>query len=203
MPLNQKRASVQVWDLAVRCFHWSLPVALIIEFATEEGPESLHLQTGYLVLALVLFRLLWGFVGSRYARFGSFVTPPTAVVDYLKKFANGSQSRYLGHNPAGGLMVILLLASLLVTSLSGLMEYNSGRETLENTSLLILVDPAFENKNNTTETLWSEIHEVLSGLTLALVFFHVLGVVVTSLLHQENLIDPMLTGANLWHRRTP
>ena len=109
--------SVAVWDLPVRLFHWSLVVLLVIAWSTAQAGLSwmpYHLWTGYAILTLILFRLLWGIFGSRHARFSDFIGPPGAAWRYARQLAAGRHPFYLGHNPLGGYMVALLLTLVLI-----------------------------------------------------------------------------------------
>ena len=117
------RNSVTVWDPLVRLFHWSLVSAFFIAYFTEDDLLDLHVYAGYFIAGLLSFRLIWGFVGSRHARFSDFVKRPGEVWAYLKSLLTLHPKRYLGHNPAGGAMVIGLLVSLLLTTLSGVAIY--------------------------------------------------------------------------------
>ncbi len=166
-------ATVPVWDPLVRVFHWSLAALFAVAFVTGDELERLHIAAGYAILALVALRLVWGFVGPSHARFASFVRGPRAVLAYLKDTARLRAPRHLGHNPAGGAMIIALLALLAATGGTGYMM--------------------------TTDAYWGaewveEVHEVLANLTLVMVALHVLGVLVASFEHGENLIRAMVTG---------
>lgn len=166
-------AGIKVWDPFVRIFHWSLVVLFAVAFLTGDEFEWLHLWAGYAIAALVAARIVWGFVGTRYARFSSFVRGPRAVASFLKQSIRLEAPRYIGHNPAGGAMVLALLAMLAGLSVTGhLMTTDAywGSETLE------------------------EVHEVLAYATLGLVGLHVLGVLIASLEHGENLVRSMITG---------
>lgn len=163
---------VRVWDPFVRVFHWGT-VALF--FATFFSPDYkwLHEPLGYTVLGLVVARILWGLVGSRHARFTDFVHRPRTVMAYLRQLRTGDAPRYLGHNPAGGAMVALLLVMLVVVAGSGWMT-----ET----------DRWFG-------VPWVDhLHHISAHLLLILVGVHVTGVVVSSVLHRENLVRAMVTG---------
>src|SRR5262245_25660248 len=111
-------ATIKVWDGVVRAFHWSLVAAIAVAYLAEEG-EPLHNAAGYIALGLVAIRIAWGFIGPRYARFADFVKSPTGVTRYLLEMARGHPRRYLGHNPAGGAMVVALLAMVALTAGSG------------------------------------------------------------------------------------
>ncbi len=114
-----------VWDPMIRIFHWSLVAAFVVAYLTEDEMMTLHVYAGYLIAGLLVFRVIWGFIGPRHARFSNFVYTPAEVLGYLKDMASGHPPRYLGHNPAGGAMIVLLLASLLVTGCSGLVLYGA------------------------------------------------------------------------------
>lgn len=178
---------VRVWDPLIRVFHWSLAGAFFVAFLTEDESQNLHVWAGYTVFGLLAFRLVWGLLGSRYARFSSFVTPPRQALAYLLQALTLKAPRHLGHNPAGGAMIVLLLASLLVTTVSGLALYGADAWQGPLAGLLHNVDDAWIE-------VFEETHEVFANLTLALVLVHVLGVVWESLLHRENLVRAMITG---------
>ena len=110
---------IKVWDIFVRVFHWSLAAAFIVAYVTEEELLSLHVVAGYAVAGLIALRLLWGFVGTRHARFSDFVYRPAAVKVFVKDTVHLRARRYLGHNPAGGAMILLMLVSLVLTGITG------------------------------------------------------------------------------------
>ena len=177
---------IKVWDIFVRAFHWSLVASFTIAYATEEEWLSLHLAAGYAVAGLVLLRLLWGVIGTRYARFSDFVYRPAEVRAFLRDTLRLRARRYIGHNPAGGAMILLMLASLTLTSLSGVALYGMG----ESAGPLAMLG---ESWGRFTEPM-EELHEFFASVTLLLVLVHVAGVLVESLIHRENLIKSMLTG---------
>jgi cytochrome b len=178
---------VDVWDPAVRVFHWSLVIAFAIAFVTEDEWLSLHVQAGYTVLGLVTFRILWGFIGPAHARFSNFVMSPSQVVSYLKDTLRLRGRRYIGHNPAGGAMIVLLLLSLLVASFTGLALYG-----VENQAGPLA--GWFTGRIPLGEEGWEEVHEFAANFTLFLVLVHVAGVLIESFLHRENLVGAMFTG---------
>lgn len=177
---------IKVWDLFVRVFHWTLVAAFATAYVTEDGLEQVHVLAGYTVLALVLGRVVWGFVGSRYARFSDFVPTFTDLRRYLGGMLRGHPTHYVGHNPAGGAMIIALLVSLLLTTLTGLATYGGEGEG----PLAGLVWQLGVNAEDDFE----DLHEFFANLTLLLVAVHVAGVLAGSLLHRENLIRAMFTG---------
>jgi len=212
-PLSSTRetiqAEVRVWDLLVRLGHWTLVLAFTIAWFTGEDESRLHLWSGYAIAAVVALRLCWGLVGTRYARFTNFVRGPRAVIAYLRGLLSGTAPRYLGHNPAGGAMTVLLLLALAVTTVSGMMVYaieeNAGplagfvasRDTTPPAVSLPAAraeDDEHRGHGEDSEEFWEEIHEVAANLCLALIILHVLGVVASSLAHHENLPRAMVTG---------
>src|SRR5664279_1276828 len=114
-------ASVRVWDPFVRIFHWSLLVAFTIAWLTGDELKRMHETTGYVILGLVAFRLVWGLIGSTHARFTDFIYRPRTVIGFVMDTIALRAKRYVGHNPAGGAMVIALLAMLVVTCATGVM----------------------------------------------------------------------------------
>lgn len=178
--------TIPVWDPLVRTFHWTLVPAFVIAYLSGEEILDLHVLAGYLIGGLVGFRVLWGFVGTRHARFSDFVRSPATVRDYLRSLISGRPQHYLGHNPAGGAMVVLLLILLALTTLSGLAFY--GAKELAGPLAFLSAYPLFASHG------FKELHEVCANLTLTLVAVHVAGVLVSSLLHRENLVRAMITG---------
>src|SRR5688572_8747399 len=113
--------TVRVWDPAVRIFHWGLVTAFVTAWISAEESQSIHEIAGYVVAGLVAFRVVWGIVGSRHARFADFVRAPATVLRFLSETIKFRAPRYLGHNPAGGAMVVALLIALVVITGSGFM----------------------------------------------------------------------------------
>ncbi|BAN69279.1 cytochrome b/b6 domain-containing protein [endosymbiont of unidentified scaly snail isolate Monju] len=179
--------TIKVWDPLVRIFHWSLVAGFFVAYLTEDDFMTLHVWAGYLVGGLVAFRIVWGFIGSKHARFSDFVRPPGEVIAYLKAELAGRARRYLGHNPAGGAMVVALLLSLVLTVVTGLIIYGGDECAGPLASYLCGTGEAFDE-------LGEEVHEFFANLTLLLVVLHVVGVVLSSRLHGENLVHAMLTG---------
>ncbi|WP_181918919.1 cytochrome b/b6 domain-containing protein [Wenzhouxiangella sediminis] len=195
MSAERNMTSVKVWDPIVRFGHWLLVAGFFTNYIMEDEVMTLHVWIGYTLLAIVLFRVLWGFVGTEHARFGDFVRSPAAVVYYLRNLFTGLAKHYLGHNPAGGIMILLLIACMIALAFSGLVLYaveeNAG-------PLAGWVVEAGEGVSGALwaadEHFWEETHEVLVNVMLGLVIIHVLGVVVSSRLHRENLVRAMVTG---------
>ncbi|MDH5612938.1 MAG: cytochrome b/b6 domain-containing protein [Gammaproteobacteria bacterium] len=201
---------VPVWDILVRIFHWSLVLAFTIAYLTEDDLEDLHVYAGYVVLGLISFRVVWGFIGSRYARFSNFIYSFTEIKTYISSLLTDKPKHYLGHNPAGSVMILALLASLFATTLSGVKVYGvQGYGPLaDNSAEFAIISEAHahgdnkheDDKNGTKkeeseeEKFWEEIHEFFSNFTLLLIFIHIAGVVVASRIHGENLVKAMFTG---------
>lgn len=175
----------KIWDPAVRVFHWTLVIAFLASWLAGDDLQALHVYSGYLIGLLLAFRLIWGFIGSRHARFTDFVRRPSAVLDYFKQAVRLKAPRYLGHNPAGGAMVVALLASLTITVVSGISLYAA-------TDFAGPLAGVF--RGGFAADVLEELHEFGANLTLALVAMHVIGVLFSSLAHRENLIRAMITG---------
>src|SRR5579872_665220 len=161
-----------VWDPFVRIFHWCT-VGLVAVAFFSDADRAVHDTAGYAVLALVLARIAWGLVGSAHARFRDFLAPPGRILAYLRDIPAGRARRYIGHNPAGGAMIVAMLVLLLITAGSG---------WLSETDAFFGIS-------------WvSHLHHRSAHLLLVLVGLHVLGVVLSSVLHRENLLLAMITG---------
>jgi cytochrome b len=190
----------KVWDPAVRLFHWALVLFFTVSYLTGETGSLIHVYSGYVVLVLLLFRFVWGLIGTRYARFGDFVKGPAQVWRYTHSLFNGNPIHYQGHNPLGGWMVLALLLSLALSVWSGLELYaTEGRGPLAgNTPVLINTAAASEVEDEGGHArgheTWEEVHEAFANLTLLLVMLHIIGVPITSRLHRENLVKAMITG---------
>jgi cytochrome b len=178
---------VRVWDPLVRMFHWGLAGSFAIAFLTEDDLLALHVWAGYLILGLIFIRVLWGFVGTRHARWSDFVKQPAEIFTYLKAIIRSRAARYLGHNPAGGAMVVALMLSVTLTGLSGLAVY--GAQELSGP-----MAPLLSGLSEGWAHALEDIHEVVANLTLLLVLLHLAGVALASLQHRENLVRAMITG---------
>lgn len=174
---------IKVWDLPLRIFHWLLVAGFFVAYLTEDDLLTVHVWAGYLVAGLLLFRLVWEFVGNEYARFSSFLCSPAQSIDYVKDLIALKTKRYIGHNPAGAAMIVLLLVSLTMTVLSGLAVYGADQAAGPLASI-----------GSSNEKLWEEVHEFFANFTLLLVVFHVLGVAIESYIHHENLARAMVSG---------
>jgi len=183
---NETSDQVRVWDGFVRLAHWLLVAGFLIAYFTEDDALTVHVWAGYLVGLIVLLRVAWGFVGPEYARFSSFAYGPGKAVRYLFGLLRRHGERYLGHSPAGGAMVILLLICLAATVWSGLTVYAYDRGAGPLAGLFI--------KGGAEEDFWEEVHEFFANFTLVLVGLHVAGVALASFAHRENLVRAMVTG---------
>ncbi|SEJ83704.1 cytochrome b/b6 domain-containing protein [Paraburkholderia diazotrophica] len=164
---------ILVWDLPVRLFHWLMAACFAGAFLTAESEHwrLVHVTLGYTVGGLVLFRLVWGLVGTRYARFASFIGGPSSVWRYLRGVARAHPDRHVGHNPAGAIVIVAMLTLACALTLTGWTAYNDvGGEWL------------------------NELHEGIANVMLALVGVHIAGVIASSWLHRENLIGAMVSG---------
>jgi len=174
---------VKVWDLPLRIFHWLLVVGFFIAYLTEDDLLTVHVWTGYLVAGLLVFRLIWGFIGNDYARFSNFLCSPAKSIAYLKDLIALKTQRYIGHNPAGAAMIVLLLVSLLATVITGLAVYGADQAA-----------GPLAGIGSANEKMWEEVHEFFANFTLVLVVVHVAGVAIESYIHRENLARAMVHG---------
>ncbi len=195
---------IKVWDPLVRLFHWSLVAAFVIAYLTGDELEEVHVLAGYFIAGLVVFRLIWGVIGTQHARFSDFVFRPATVIAYLKDILAFRAKRYIGHNPAGGAMVIALLISLSLATLSGMklyaVEENAGPlaviqlDNISPVATAMADEDEDEHDEGEEESVWEEVHEFFVNFTLLLVLVHLAGVALSSVAHGENLPRAMVTG---------
>jgi cytochrome b len=167
---------ILVWDLPTRLGHWLLAGSFVVAWLTGDSEEwrLVHALAGGTMVAVALFRLVWGFAGTTHARFGQFVRGLPAALAYLKSLLEHAPQHFTGHNPAGGWAIVLLLSLTLITAVPGWLTYQDiGGEWLE------------------------ELHEGTATVMLGVVLIHLAGVVVGSLAHRENLARAMVTGIKL------
>jgi cytochrome b len=164
---------ILVWDMPTRVFHWMQALSFGAAYLTafSERLRNYHVALGYIMLGLLVFRLLWGFVGTRYARFRSFLFNPKEVTVYLLAMFKGKAGHYLGHNPVGSVSVLLLLALGMFICVTGVMA-------LQDDASDIVVD----------------LHGLATDVMLGVIVLHIIGVLISSILHRENLVRSMLTG---------
>jgi len=186
--MQSENGQIKIWDLPVRLFHWSLVVGFVLAYLSAEvGILDAHVLIGYCLIALLVFRVLWGFIGSQYARFNSFLFSPAETLAYIKSIRAGHPAHYYGHNPAGALMVFGLLALLAAIFMSGLVtlatvDYEGP--------LLFLANQVGDD----TSYFFRHAHDFFVDIALLLIPLHLLGVVAGSLQHKENLARSMVTG---------
>lgn len=178
---------IKVWDPFVRIFHWTLVLSFFVAYISEEDFLDIHVFAGYTVLALVLSRLIWGLIGTHHARFGDFIYSPKTIKHFIKDTLLLKAKRYLGHNPAGGAMILLMIISLLITTVTGIAVYGAEEQAGPMSSW-------FSQDHKFWGEVLEETHEFFANFTLLLVFIHVAGVIIESLIHKENLIKSMITG---------
>ena len=196
--------TVRVWDRFVRVFHWALVAAFTAAyFLSEDETLTLHTWAGYTVASLVLARIVWGLIGPRHARFSNFLYRPSTALSYFKNLLLFRAERYVGHSPAGGMMVAALLISLLLTTFSGMAYYGTRSETdavatfvsrdvigLEPVAPALYKGKMRDRGNHDVK----ELHETFANITIFLIFAHIGGVVLASFAHRENLVRSMVTG---------
>ncbi|HQT76984.1 MAG: cytochrome B [Rhodospirillales bacterium 20-64-7] len=223
IPVSTKRLNertVAVWDPVVRYGHWALVLAFAAAYLSGEeeagGADALHVWSGYIVGVIVAVRVVWGFIGPRYARFSDFIYGPAQIVRYLNDLVRGRGRRYLGHSPAGGAMVIALLVCLTGTVGTGLVAYGQAGKGPLAAVVPAIVTPSHADEDGHGASLPSpatrdaasaalaesereggtvgELHDLFANVTLALAVLHVLGVGLASFMHRESLVKAMIFG---------
>lgn len=210
---------VRVWDPLVRIFHWTLVIAFAVAYFTEDDLLTVHVWAGYVVGALIVLRLIWGFVGPRHARFSDFLYRPATILRYVRDLLLFRAPRYIGHSPGGGAMVIVLMLVLAATGISGLILYGAKEHAGPLAGFFIADAAAPGRPAGPPATIGmpigaspaspvatrrrprsafvrtvEEIHELLANFALALVILHIGAVVLASFVHRENLARAMVTG---------
>jgi cytochrome b len=170
---HDRKKTLRVWDPLVRIFHWSLVASFATAWFSSSSRDDFHQWVGLIAAGLITFRLIWGFVGTPYARFKQFIRSPLDVIRYVLAILRNSEARYIGHNPAGGLMVFALLLGIAATATTGYLM--------------------------TTDTYYGDdfmqgLHSICANGMLVLIALHVGGVILASHRHKENLIKAMITG---------
>ena len=178
--------TVNVWDLPTRLFHWTLVVLMIIQWWSAENSDTMdwHLRGGYVVLTLVLFRLIWGFMGSDTARFSDFLRGPGAALAYVKALVRGETPLYLGHNPMGGWSIVALLTLLLIQTGTGLFANDD----------ILIEGPLYDWVSKSASDWLTTVHKLNFNLLLLVIAVHISAVLFYLLVKRENLIHPMLSG---------
>ena len=182
---NRTQREVYVWDPFVRAFHWTLVAAFTVAYLlTGEDVLKVHVWAGYLVGALVVARVIWGFVGPEHARFSDFVYSPGASLRYVRDLVLFKAERHLGHSPGGGAMIVVLLAFLAATVITGLVVYGGDQQA----------GPLAGMFTKDFGESFEEVHELIANITLALVVAHIAAVILASFVFRENLARAMITG---------
>jgi cytochrome b len=179
--------SVRVWDLPTRLFHWILTILIAMQYATGQfGVLDMrwHYWLGYATLALLVFRISWGFIGSQTSRFSEFLRGPATVFRHVSSYLYKNPQSDIGHNPLGGWSVLIMLACVLAQAISGLF---TSDEISEN-------GPFVGQVAETTTRLMTRVHHWNQSLLLLLIAFHVAAVLLHLLLKHDNLITPMFNG---------
>ena len=178
---------VPVWDLGVRFFHWALVILVAGAVTTIKLDRlDLHVWCGYGVLSLLIFRILWGFIGGTHARFASFIAGPGKVFAYMKgMFSRGGHESGLGHNPLGALSVLAMLLDLLFQAVSGLFTNDED---------FAFEGPLYKWVGNSISNTLTSLHHANEWVIYTLVGLHVLAILFYALFHRENLVKPMLSG---------
>jgi len=181
---TQDQPRTTAWDLPLRLFHWALVGAVVTSVVTgKTGDMDIHMLSGFTILTLVLFRIAWGFAGGRHARFGDFVRGPGTVIGYLRSQAGGGGPNFVGHNPAGGLSVLAMLAVLALQTGTGLF---ANDDILTEGPLMKFID-----KDTSDFVTW--VHYLSSNALIVLIVLH-LSAIALYRFRGENLVWPMITG---------
>jgi cytochrome b len=175
--------TIRVWDLPVRLFHWALALSIVLGIIfVKIGGNAIewHAYCGYVTLTLVMFRIIWGFVGSWHARFLNFVPSPKRLIAYLRGQTDGG----LGHNPLGAFSVLALLLTVLIQALTGLFADDD----------IFFQGPLAKYASNSTVAFLTSVHHFNQYIIFALIGLHLLAIVYYLLVKKDNLIKPMITG---------
>ena len=182
---NGAPREVYVWDPFVRLFHWTLVIAFTVAYVlTDEDVLKIHVWAGYVVGALVVARVIWGFVGPEHARFTDFVYAPGTSLRYVRDLVLFRAERHLGHSPGGGAMVVTLLLFLAATVITGLVVYGGDQQA----------GPLAGMFTKEFGEFFEGVHELIANITLALVLAHISAVILASFVFRENLPRAMFTG---------
>jgi len=179
--------TIMVWDLLVRIFHWTLVLSFFTAYFTEDDFQALHVWAGYTIISLLFTRILWGFIGTTHAKFSDFYYSKHQIIVFIKETLQYKAKRFIGHNPAGGAMIFLLLISLVITTITGLFLY--GLEEGQGP----LASLPYQNWLSVKKYI-NELHDFFANFTLFLILIHIIGVLIESIIHKENLIHSMISG---------
>jgi cytochrome b len=178
MKPNESFIPVYVWDRFIRIFHWSLVSCVLLDYFVIDDGELLHQWLGYVACVLVLARIVWGFVGSKYARFSDFFPTPTRTIKHLRHIIYGEQDMHIGHNPLGAMMMFVLITLVLTLGVTGFMQ--------------------------SLDAYWGaewlmDLHNTLANILIALAVIHAVAAIVMSFIERTNLIKAMITGVKVFH----
>ena len=190
---TSKRYVISVWDISIRLFHWLLVAGIGFQwFSGQEGGNIMtwHIYNGCCMLGLILYRLIWGVIGSPYARFSSFLKGPSNTLIYLKGFLKGKKHDYPGHNPLGGWMVIVLMLLVLTQGFSGLFSSDD----------IFTEGPFYSFVSSKTSEFFTSIHHLSFDILLGAIALHIFAVAYHGIIKKEPLIKSMLTGKKLLHQ---
>lgn len=185
--MNNSSTAVKVWDIPTRVFHWALVAVIVFQYASAEVFDDimqLHFYGGYVCLALIMFRLVWGMIGSHYAQFRNFVVLPNRVVAYLVSSKNTSEPPHLGHNPAGGYAIVVMLSLILTQAISGLFI----------TDDIFYDGPYYGVLNESWQGVMNSIHHNLFDFLLLVIGLHLLAIASYKVFKKQNLVSAMFTG---------
>lgn len=191
-----KTQAVKIWDLPTRLFHWLLVAGIAFMWFSAEISDTLmdrHAQVGEFLLALILFRIIWGFVGSESSRFSSFVRSPFAALNYAKTLLSRRSSWHAGHNPAGGWMVVALLTVVLVQATSGLFVSDD----------ILVEGPLYAVVSEGVSDFMISVHHLAFNLLTGLMVLHVAVIIFYRFFKKTNLIPAMLRGSAPWPQDKP
>ncbi|WP_299176508.1 cytochrome b/b6 domain-containing protein [uncultured Neptuniibacter sp.] len=198
---------IYVWDKFVRLFHWSLVLLFMLCYISGDEIEWVHVNAGYIITGLISLRIIWGLIGSRYAKFHQFIYSPRSILNYTKSLFGGKPKHYLGHNPLGGVMVLTMLLTLTTITFSGLklyaVEEGLGPFASVSEQSLSIISSAYgddewdfkeRDHDDHEEDFWEDIHEASANLMLFLIILHIAGVIISSRVHDESLVKAMING---------
>ncbi len=186
-PQQGARAVTRVWDLPVRLFHWLLVIVILISYVSGKlGGNWLewHMYSGFTALALLMFRIVWGFVGSHHARFVNFVRGPAAVMKYLRLLAAGKAQPTVGHNPLGAMSVLAMLLAVAVQAVTGLFANDD----------VLLEGPLAAQVSKRLSDSLTGVHQINANLLLGLISLHIIAIAWYWFVKKENLLKPMISG---------
>jgi len=185
--MHKTTQQIRVWDPLVRLFHWLLAVCFLIAYVVEDDRLNLHVLVGSILFGLVIFRLIWGIMGTEHSRFADFICSLKQIMRHFRDLVRLHPAQHTGHTPIGGVMIVLLLFGLLLLTLSGVMLYALEGALLPFAGLITGVDLD-------TTILIEHMHGRTADLLALLVLFHIAGVLFESLLQKQNLVRAMITG---------